>query len=80
MAITARFHFDAAGRLATLTLPGSEVPLRYTWDERGRPQMVSLDQDPLAYFGYEDTTKTTTLVLVNGVATESTARMVDGRP
>jgi RHS repeat-associated protein len=78
--LTARFYFDAAGRLAALTLPGSERPVRYTWDDRGRPQTVSLDQKWLARFHYDDTTKTTTLGLCNGITAESAARMADGRP
>lgn len=77
--LTVRFHYDSAGRLSATTLPGSEIPVRYAWDERGRPLAVALGDAPLADFRYDDTTKTTTLELSNGITAESTARVEDGR-
>jgi len=79
--LAARLHYDdSGGRLATLTLPGSDHPICYTWDERGRPQTVSLDQQQLAHFSYDDTKKMTAVALGNGIVTESFANPVDNRP
>lgn len=43
-------QYDANGRLAALTLPGSDTPLTYTWDERGRPQAVGAGEAVLGAF------------------------------
>ncbi|MBV7336010.1 hypothetical protein KFU94_48795 [Chloroflexi bacterium TSY] len=78
--IAVHFEYDADGRLSTMTLPGSDRPIRYTRDEQGRPQTVALDQRILARFGYDDATKTTTVALDNGTTTTTEANAADGRP
>ena len=78
--LVAHMQYDDGGRLATMTLPGNDRPIRYTWDELGRPQALSLDQSALAQFHFDDLNKTTCTDFVNGVTVESIAGPVDGRP
>ncbi len=78
--IELRLEYDAAGRLAELRLPGGEVPLRYTWDEKGRPRTVALGEEPLARFEYLEGPPRSRLHLRNGVVEETGADEVDRRP
>lgn len=75
-----RLEYDSAGRLANLRLPGCDVPLRYGWDERGRPSSVALGDEPLARFEYLDESRHCRIHLQNGIVEESGADPVDGRP
>ena len=78
--LVAQLQYDDAGRLATMTLPGNDRPIRYAWDSRGRPQTLSLDQAPLARFRFDDANKGTHTDLANGVTVENVASLGDGRP
>ncbi len=80
VAIELRLEYDAAGRLAELRLPGSETPLRYTWDGKGRPHTVAMGEETLARFEYFDGLVRSRLHLRNGVVEEAVADEVDRRP
>jgi len=80
VAIELGLEYDDAGRLAELRLPGSGRPVRYTWDEKGRPHTIALGEEPLARFEYLDGTARSLLHLRNGVVEETGADPVDRRP
>lgn len=80
VAVAAGFDDDADGRLAALHLPGSDTPVAYTWDDRGRPLTVGLGALVLARFAYDDDARTVTVRLANGVEEETRADPLDGRP
>jgi RHS repeat-associated protein len=80
IAIELRLKYDAAGRLVELRLPGSEAPVRYTWDGKGRPHTVSLGDGQLARFEYLDGPARFRVHLRNGVVEETGADPVDRRP
>jgi RHS repeat-associated protein len=71
--------YDDEGRLATMCLPGSDRALLYTWDERGRPRTVAIEQDELVRFAYDDAAKKTIIEHGNGVTAQSVASALDGR-
>ncbi len=71
--------YDLEGRLATMTLPGSDCPIHYGWDERGRPHTVRIGQRMLARFAYDDGQKATFVTLGNGITTSTKADALDGR-
>ena len=72
-------QYDEDGRLAAMTLPGSDQVLRYTWDERGRPHTVAIEGNVLAHFAYDDAGRKTTVEHGNGVTAQSVAGAIDGR-
>jgi RHS repeat-associated protein len=78
--IELRLEYDDAGRLAELRLPGSEIPLRYTWDRKGRPHIVAAGEESLARFEYLDGPVGSRVHLRNGVVEETGADEVDRRP
>ena len=84
MTLSLGLVYDAAGRLAEMTLPGSDIPVRYTWDERGRPQSVglglALGEEVLAQFSYQDEARLTVQQLGNGLTVETRANPTDFRP
>jgi RHS repeat-associated protein len=80
VAIELCLEYDAAGRLAEFRLPGGGPPIRYTWDEKGRPHTVALGEEPLARFEYLDGTASSRVHLRNGVVEETEADPVDRRP
>jgi len=80
IAIELQLEYDSAGRLAELRLPGSETPLRYTWDRKGRPHTVAVGEEPLARFEYLDGPVRSRVHLRNGVVEETGADEVDRRP
>jgi RHS repeat-associated protein len=80
IAIELCLEYDAAGRLAEFRLPGDGPPIRYTWDEKGRPHTVALGEEPLARFEYLDGTASSRVHLRNGVVEETEADPVDRRP
>jgi RHS repeat-associated protein len=77
--LRAALTYNHHGRLALMALPGSDCPIYYTWDDRGRPHTVSIGAAVIARFAYLDATKTTNLGLGNGVAVETVANSLDGR-
>ena len=89
-----RLRFDASRRLSEMDLPGLSAPIRYTWDEKGRPLTICLETESLtvpfslfpfpspslARFEFEDATRTTRTHLANGWTEETQADAVDCRP
>ena len=71
--------YNQHGRLGHMVLPGSDCPIGYTWDERGRPHTVSIGAAVIARFAYLDATRTTNLKLGNEVTVETVANQIDGR-
>jgi RHS repeat-associated protein len=76
--LEAEFAFDNDGRLCELQLPGARVA--YTWNDKGRPLSVSLDDQVLARFEYVDAYRIARVYSANGVEEESIADPIDGRP
>lgn len=72
--------YDRAGRLAEMTISGLDQPIRYRWDERGRPAAVALGVQTLARFRYADSRRETLIALGNGIVETSQADPVDARP
>ena len=75
-----RLEYDDAGRLAEVRLPGGGPPIRYSWDEKGRPRDVALGERALARFYYLEGRGRTRVRLANGVIEDSDADPVDRRP
>ena len=73
-------EFDARGRLAAMALPGGGDPVRFRWDERGRPESVALGADVIARFAYDEQQRAQTVRFANGVTEHTFADPVDGRP
>jgi RHS repeat-associated protein len=80
LVLDVRLEYDAQGRLATMRLPGSDLPVRYTWDQRGRPLTVGLGDEEIGRFSYDDTARTVWVGLANGLRGETIANQADGRP
>ena len=77
--LTMRLNYDAAGRLASLWLPGSRVPIRYSWDERAWPATIHAGDRLIARFDYRAEEKFCRIHFSNDVADESWADAIDGR-
>jgi RHS repeat-associated protein len=77
--LTLRFEYDAASRLAAQWLPGSHEPIRYAWDERGRPATVRRGEELIAGFEYIEQEKFCRARFANGVSTDSWSDAIDGR-
>jgi RHS repeat-associated protein len=73
-----RLAYDRQGHLETMILPGSDCPIRYSWDHRGRPVTVALNDKPIAGFSYQH--NVTRTVLGNGLAVTTRSSPEDGRP
>jgi RHS repeat-associated protein len=73
-------EFDGNGRLARMLLPGGGRPVRYRWDARGRPATISLGDEVIARYEYDDHRRTQTAWFANGVLERTQADPVDARP
>jgi len=71
----ATLAFDAAGRLATMALPGHT--LGYHWDAAGRLARLTLDGQPLARWAWQG--RTERLQCAHGLRQTSVADAIDGR-
>jgi RHS repeat-associated protein len=78
--LTARLEYDQAGRLSRLWLPGCARPVSYTWDLQGRPQTVSIGEQAVARYQFDEARKTTRVIYGNGITAELAADRLDGRP
>jgi len=78
--IEARMDFDAAGRLAAIRAAGCEHPLRYTWDDVGRPLTVAFGEAVLARVTHDGERSRTTIERANGIADVIEVDPVDARP
>lgn len=71
--------YDAGGRLAAVRLPGSNEPVVYGWDERGRPSSVLLGARPFARFEYDGEARSSTTRFASGVVERSVHDAAGGR-
>ncbi|NET34772.1 MAG: hypothetical protein F6K19_22560 [Cyanothece sp. SIO1E1] len=80
VSLQVQLHYNSAGRLAQMTLPGSDTPVNYQWTESGWPQAVTLGETPLAHFEYTPDQKLTSIHFANGIEEWTQADPVDSRP
>lgn len=77
--LTLCLNYDDAGRLTDLSLPGSSVPIRYGWDERGWPATIHRGDRLIARFDYRAEEKFSGVSFANQVVAASWADPIDGR-
>lgn len=78
--LTARLDYDADGRLSQLALPGGATPIRYAWDEKGRPEAVAVGGREIVRFEYDEGQRSCAVRYANGVSERTQADAVDARP
>lgn len=69
--LSLRLTYDDEGRLASVRLPGSNEPVAYEWDARGRPAAVLLGARTFARFEYDDAARAVTTRFESGVVERS---------